>query len=347
MSKIQKPDFIVFIGASLYKDLVQHSHLERVYPYIKEAIHVNKFPTYSDSIIDETLKIVKFKKYPTAIFVISKYFDKVNETLKSSGLEPIEKQDSKIYTINGSLLIVKKVELFNRLPQPTSFSNKNISNFKAFGDEESLQKLEDKLCEHASIIKVLPTWYNIEIKDSQGENILTTLANKLNLKLLPIRSLRGEIIKYFTEKGKTISAAESCTGGLLAAKLTAISGASAVIEGTMVTYSNQIKQKWLGVKEDTLNSYGAVSKECVDEMLDGIQKASGADIAIAISGIAGPTGGTDEKPVGTVYIGVKNGEKKEIKKYLFNGDRSFIQEQSARTALEMLIFSEPEFFEFF
>ena len=347
MSKIQKPDFIVFIGASLYKDLVQRGHLERVYPYIKEAVHVNKFPTYSKSIIDETLKIVKFKKYPTAIFVQSKFYDKVDEELKANGLEAINKNGSKIYTVNGSIIILKKVELFNRLPFSVSISNKNISRFKVFGKEEALQKLEDQLCEHASIIKVLPTWYNVEIKDSEGESILINSEQNSDIKILPIRSLRSSIIKYFTKKGKKISCAESCTGGLLASKLTAVSGASAVIEGTMVTYSNRIKEKWLGVKKETLEQFGAVSSECVSEMLDGIQNASNSDIAIAISGIAGPTGGSEEKPVGTVYIGVKNGDKKTITRYAFKGDRSFIQEQSARTALEMLIFSEPEFFEFF
>ena len=347
MSKLQKPNFIVFIGASLYKDLVQRAHLERVYPYINDAIHINRFPTYSDSIIDETLKIVKFKKYPTAIFVMSKYYDRVNQELQENDLEAIDKGDSKIYTINGSIIIVKKVDLFNRLPTPSFVSNQNIANFKVFGDKEALQKLEDELCQHAVIVKVLPTWYNIEIKDKEGEEILTSLVKKLNLKLLPIRSLRASIIKYFAEKNKTISAAESCTGGLLAAKFTSISGASAVIEGTMVTYSNRIKQKWLGVKKKTLEQFGAVSKECVSEMLDGIQKMSDSNIAIAISGIAGPTGGSEEKPIGTVYIGVKNEDKKIIKKYLFKGDRSFIQEQSARTALEMLIYSEPEFFDFF
>jgi len=347
MPKLRKPDFIIFVGATLYKDIVQRAHLERAFPYIKDATKVDKFPTYSKELIDEVIKILKYKKIPTAMFVMSKFFNKVTEVLeKEYKLEAIEKENSKIYTVNGTYLIVKNIEIFKPIKSYT-ISNRNISNFKIFGKEDALQKLEDSLCEHASVIKVLPTWYNIEIKDSQGEAILINLAKELNIKVLPIRSLRTAIIKYLSAKNKTLSCAESCTGGLLVAKLIAVSGASEVIEGSMVTYSNKIKQEWLGVKEETLRKYGAVSSECVSEMLDGIMQKANSDISIAISGIAGPTGGTPEKPVGTVYIGVKNRDKKTIKKYHFNGDRNFIQELAARSALEMFIYSEPEFFEFF
>ena len=347
MSKLQKPDFIVFIGASLYKDLVIRGHIERVYPYIKDAIHVDKYPTYNENIIEETLKIIKFKKYPTSIFVLEKYFDRVNELLQDEGLEEVDKDNSKIYTVNGTILVVKKIGLFTQLPKPTKISNRSIANFKAFGPEVCLQKIEDKLQEHASIIKVLPTWYNIEVKDNEGEEILINVVKELNVHLLPIRSLRASIIEYFSKKGKTISCAESCTGGLIAAKLTGVSGASEVIKGTMVTYSNTIKKEWLNVKEETLEKYGAVSDETVKEMLIGIKEVSNCDIAIAVSGIAGPTGGTEKKPVGTVYIGIKNDDLIITQKFNFKGDRSFIQEQSARAALEMLIYSEPGFFDFF
>jgi len=347
MSKLKKPDFIVFIGATLYKDLVQRGQIERNYPYVKDAEHVNKFAVYKKSILEDVLSIVKYKKFPTAIFVLDKYIDAVNEQFKELGLVAIEKDGDKIYAINGAFITVKEIDLFDKIAPETPINNRNVSFFKAFGEEVCLQKIEDKLKEHASIIKVLPTWYNIEIKDHEGEEILTSYAKELNVKLLPIHSLRASIVEYLTAKNKTISFAESCTGGLLAAKITSISGASNIIEGSMVTYSNRIKHKWLGVPKDTLNRFGAVSSECVSAMLDGIQKASGADISIAISGIAGPTGGTELKPVGTVYIGIKNGDSKEIKKFLFKGDRGFIQEQSARAALEMLIYSEEEFFDFF
>lgn len=347
MSKLQKPDYIVFIGATLYKDLVKRAELERAYPYIKDATHVDKFSTYTEDIIDDVLKLIKYKKIPASIFVIDKYFDKVNNQLLELGLEPIQKSDNNIFTLNGTILILKRIKLFDDSTSVSKISNKHIANFKAFGREECLQNLEDALQEHASIIKVLPTWYNIEIKDNIGENTLIDLVKDLNVKILPIRSLRASVIEYLTYKKKTLTCAESCTGGLLAAKLTSVPGASAVIKGTMVTYSNTIKHKWLNVKEETLEKYGAVSSECVSQMLDGIEKASESDISIAISGIAGPTGGTPDKPVGTVFIGIKNGNMKKVEEFHFKGDRAFVQEQSARKALEMLIQSEPDFFEFF
>ena len=347
MSKLRKPDYVIFIGATLYKDFVKREQLERVYPYITDATHIDRFPNYTKKTIDDVFSILKFKKLPAAMFILDNYYDKVCNQLENIGLVPIVKGDKKIYSINGTMLTVRKIYPFRKLPEPTKVVNKNISNFKLFGDHETLKEIEKRLKNHVSIIKLLPTWYSLKVETSKGECTLAKSASDLNIKLVPVRSLRAAIIEYFTAKGKTITCAESCTGGLLSAKLTSVSGASNIIKGAVVTYSNDIKTKWLGVKEETLEEYGAVSKECVSEMLDGAQKKAQADIAIAISGIAGPTGGTEEKPVGTVYIGVKNGDKKEIKECHFDGDRSFVQEQSARVALEMLIFSEPEFFDFF
>ena len=145
-----------------------------------------------------------------------------------------------------------------------------------------------------------------------------------------------KIIQKLAEQKQTISFAESCTGGRIAAAFTAISGASAVLNGSMVTYSNDIKHTWLGVGSKILDTYGAVSSECVSQMLDGIQKASSADYALAVSGIAGPTGGSDEKPVGTVYIGLQTPGTQQVFKCFFEGDRDSIQEQSTAFAIKKL-----------
>lgn len=103
---------------------------------------------------------------------------------------------------------------------------------------------------------------------------------------------------------KTITTAESCTGGLVASIITKISGSSDIFNGSIVTYSNSIKNKELGVLNESLDKFGAVSKQVVSEMLDGVLKKFEADFAIAISGIAGPNGGTKNKPVGTIVIGI-------------------------------------------
>lgn len=145
-----------------------------------------------------------------------------------------------------------------------------------------------------------------------------------------------KIITYLAERSQSISFAESCTGGRIAAAFTAISGASAVLNGSCVTYSNEIKHLWLGVKEQTLGEFGAVSSECVGEMLLGIQKMASSDYAIAVSGIAGPTGGSEFKPVGTIYIGILTPKNTIIKKYLFKGEREEIQQQSTNKAIDLL-----------
>jgi len=145
-----------------------------------------------------------------------------------------------------------------------------------------------------------------------------------------------DIINTLKEKKQTITFAESCTGGRIASAFTAISGASSVLNGSVVSYANEIKSQWLGVKEETLIEYGAVSPECVEEMLKGIIKMASADCAIAVSGIAGPTGGTTEKPVGTVYIGITYKEKSIIEHRLFEGDREAVQEQAKESAIALL-----------
>jgi nicotinamide-nucleotide amidase len=144
------------------------------------------------------------------------------------------------------------------------------------------------------------------------------------------------IIEILKEKNQSITFAESCTGGRIASEFTAISGASSVLNGSAVTYSNEIKSQWLGVKEETLINHGAVSSECVKEMLEGICKMANANYAIAVSGIAGPSGGTIEKPVGTVYIGIKTPKEIIINSYIFKGNREDIQNQATSKSIEIL-----------
>ena len=141
-----------------------------------------------------------------------------------------------------------------------------------------------------------------------------------------------------TLKGKklTISTAESCTGGLIAKLITDVPGSSEVFIGGVVSYSNEMKMKWLGVKEDTLMQFGAVSEPTVREMLEGIIRETGSDLAVAVSGIAGPTGGTPEKPVGTVFIGVAFRNHIVVKRCLFKGSREEVRLESAKQAQEMI-----------
>jgi len=145
-----------------------------------------------------------------------------------------------------------------------------------------------------------------------------------------------KIIKKLASENQTISFAESCTGGKLVAAFTSVAGASAVLDGSVVTYSNAIKHTWLGVENKVLETHGAVSLQCISQMLKGIKNLSGANYTLAVSGIAGPDGGTKEKPVGTVYIGLQTPYTQEVFQCLFHGQREHIQEQSVAFAIEKI-----------
>ncbi|MGL6185712.1 MAG: competence/damage-inducible protein A [Clostridium chrysemydis] len=144
------------------------------------------------------------------------------------------------------------------------------------------------------------------------------------------------VAKSLVLKGLTIGSAESCTGGLIAARLIDYPGvSSAFLEGA-VTYSNEAKIRTLKVKEETLNSFGAVSEETAKEMAEGIAKRCGSDIGISTTGIAGPGGGTEEKPVGLVYIGIYVKGKVYAKKHTFTGNREAVRNRACMTALDMV-----------
>ena len=146
------------------------------------------------------------------------------------------------------------------------------------------------------------------------------------------------LIKLLTNKKLKISFAESCTGGLLASTIASVSGASKIFNLGLITYSNQAKIKILKVNKNIIEKYGAVSHECCSAMVKNLSKISKANINVSITGIAGPKGGTKEKPVGLVYIGVKKGNKIQVNKCLFKAkNRSSIQKATVRKALNLVL----------
>ena len=138
------------------------------------------------------------------------------------------------------------------------------------------------------------------------------------------------------EKNFTISCAESCTGGLLTSRLTDVAGSSDYVKGSMVVYSNEIKISALGVDEETLKKFGAVSHETAFEMAKNIRELFKTDIGASVTGIAGPGGGSEKKPVGTVFIGVSDKNKTEVQKFNFSGTRTEIKNKSVDAALKMI-----------
>ena len=150
--------------------------------------------------------------------------------------------------------------------------------------------------------------------------------------------LAKKIITILNKKKLKLSVAESCTGGLLASSVTSISGASKVFNLGLVTYSNQAKINILRVNKNIIKKYGAVSHECCKAMVNNLSKISKANINVSITGIAGPKGGTKQKPVGLVYIGVKRGNKIQINKCLFKSKkRSSIQRATVKKALDLIL----------
>ena len=146
-----------------------------------------------------------------------------------------------------------------------------------------------------------------------------------------------EAVKTLENHKKTLALAESCTGGLVSKLITDVSGASAVYEGGVCSYSNSVKMKILGVKEETLKAYGAVSEQTAYEMALGAAKAADAKVSLAVTGIAGPGGGTKEKPVGLVYIGCCIDGKVNVLRNLFQGDRLSVRKQATARALALLL----------
>ena len=145
--------------------------------------------------------------------------------------------------------------------------------------------------------------------------------------------MEEELVEILTKKQYKITTAESCTGGLVAATIVNVSGASEVFQAGFVTYANEAKEKELGVKSETLQTYGAVSEKTAKEMASGCAAHAKAQVGISTTGIAGPGGGTAEKPVGLVYIGCAVRSNVYVEKNVFSGDRQQVRRQAADRAI--------------
>lgn len=149
-------------------------------------------------------------------------------------------------------------------------------------------------------------------------------------------TIEDEVAKLLVNNNLKIAVAESCTGGMVSSALINYPGISLVFMEGCVTYSNEAKMMSLGVKEETLNTFGAVSEECAKEMAEGVSKRHNTNIGLSTTGIAGPEGGSDDKPVGLVYMGITINNKTIVKKYVFNGDRQQIRNRACKTLLNDL-----------
>lgn len=180
---------------------------------------------------------------------------------------------------------------------------------------------------------------NEETADEMMEPMMEELYRRFGSQIFTTEeavTLEETVVELLKGKGKTVTTAESCTGGLVAGRLLNVPGASSVYMEGYITYSNEAKEKLLGVSHSTLEQYGAVSKETACEMAEGAAKAAGADLAISVTGIAGPDGGTKEKPVGLVYVGCYADGEARAYEFHFTGNRAKNRESTVAKALTIL-----------
>ena len=150
-------------------------------------------------------------------------------------------------------------------------------------------------------------------------------------------SLAPQVVRQFTEKGMTLGTAESLTAGLIAATVADVSGASSVLMGGVVSYDPRVKHEVLGVSQEVIDTVGVVSEACALQMADGARKLLKVDVALSATGVAGPTGGTAENPVGTVWLGVSTAEGTIARRFQFDGDRQSVRRQTVETALRLAL----------
>ncbi|WP_288052399.1 CinA family nicotinamide mononucleotide deamidase-related protein [Pseudothermotoga sp.] len=174
---------------------------------------------------------------------------------------------------------------------------------------------------------------------AEAENLAQRLVEKFQRNFVGYgdTSVERALFEELEKRNLTFSVAESCTGGLVSAKIVSVSGASRVFVGGVVAYDNSVKMRILNVREETLKRFGAVSEQCVVEMAHGIKELTRSDLAVSVSGIAGPTGGTQEKPVGTAYFCVTDGKRDSVEKIFYPQERNIFRSRIATHALYLLL----------
>ncbi len=285
---------------------------------------------------NETLIVTSQKTYPLVARIIARLVNQ-NLIIKDDFLVPENAKFSKNSflvkinekNINVILLEDTVPEIFIITPE-----YEEINVFR-FDKDTALMFLEPILHAHKLDFTVIENEGNfLQIfTEPLEKNIKKEIINSIPYVIF------GNIFEHIinTLPPQKITFAESCTGGLIASNLTKISGSSRCFDGSVVSYANRIKEEWLGVSRQTLEKYGAVSEQTVKEMLLGAIEISKANYAIAVSGIAGPTGGTPTKPVGTVYIGVADRKSLKVELYHFKGDRNYIQYKAMMNGIRMFI----------
>jgi len=262
-------------------------------------------------------------------------------------------KNSYVIKENERSINVLSVKENEKLPEILINDHIESKNFTLIDmDIDSIKILLEPICSNydikiiaTSIIEGLVKINAKAYKYGNLENFLKAVKSLFVGKFIENHNIIEHIALRLEANNKKVTSVESCTGGLISSMLTKQAGISYVFDGAIVSYANKIKESWIGVSNDTLKNYGAVSENCVSEMLSGALAASGADFAMATSGIAGPGGGDKTKPVGTVFVGVKSkNQDMNIVRLLLEGDRHYIQTQSAYYAFKLLLQLDKKLF---
>ncbi|MFA7500897.1 MAG: CinA family protein [Sulfurimonas sp.] len=279
-----------------------------------------------------------------------------NQILKDDMLIPsnsaVFEDGSYLLEYKNSLTNVLHVDEMQRVPEILLDFEESSATMHLFEeDRESALAILAPIAQMYDLkidaINLIDGWLKVNIRSKKYGNISKFISSAKQLlpnKIIAATNVIAYIIEKLSAKSKKIAFAESCSGGLLSYYFTKNNGSSKIFDGSLVTYSNTIKENWLGVSSKTLQEYGAVSNEVVLEMSEGVLNVSNADYAISISGIAGDGGGTALKPVGTVYISARSKTKHIENRLNLSGDRNYIQHQSVLFAIKMLLLMDKEMF---
>ena len=300
---------------SIHKDITSNN-LKQAYFPIGSKILKNDRGTAPGCILEINDKIIiVLPGHPREL--INMFENEVMPYLKDKSGYVIKSKLIKIFGIGES-------ELENRLIDYIKYqTNPTLATYASAG-EIALRITSKAKNQHEADILIKPLITKVE--KELGDNIYSVESE----------TLPEVVCRLLISRNKKIALAESCTGGMLSSLIIDISGSSKVLDMTVVSYSNESKINNLRVSEETLNAYGAVSREVVFEMAKGIFNISRADISVSISGIAGPSGGTADKPVGLVYICLYDGKNKFIKKLNFTRERNYNRKYACLHALDMI-----------
>ena len=279
-----------------------------------------------------------------------------NQILKDKMLIPSKSEvysnDSYLLEHKDSTTNVISMDEMKTMPEILLSSEKSHATVNIFNeDKESAKALLTSIAQmhdvSFEIITMIEGWLRIEIESKKYGNISNFIDSAKQLlpkKLIASSNVIGYIIETLYAKQRKVSFAESCTGGLLSYYFTSHNGASKILDGSLITYANELKDNWLAVEHNVLEEFGAVSSQVVEQMSDGAMNVSHADYTLSVSGIAGDTGGTELKPVGTVYISVRSKNMHKEEHLHLKGDRNYVQHQSVLYAIKMLVTIDKDIF---